>query len=208
AVFTMTSGTGTCTSKVSWATDDNYLAASKTQSTTATKIAPATTFTGAPATAAYQSTFTVASTTNASTSPVYSSGGVCGNVGTTYTMTSGTGICTSTVSWATDDNYLADTKSQSSTATKIDPTATLTAPATAAYQSSFTPTATTNASTTATITVDGGSVCTFAAGSATMTSGTGTCALTANWAADSNYNAATAHSSTTAKKIAPTTTFH
>src|SRR5258705_4394398 len=78
--YTMTSGTGTCTSKVSWATDDNYLADSKTQSTTATKIAPTTTFTGAPATAAYQSTFTVASSTNASSTPTYSvDSGVCSN---------------------------------------------------------------------------------------------------------------------------------
>src|SRR5258705_7285463 len=101
---------------------------------------------------------------------------------------------------------MAAIETQSTTATKIAPTVSLTAPATAAYQSSFTPTATTNASTTATITVDSGSVCTFSAGSATMTSGTGTCAPTASWATDNNYHAATTHSSTTATKIAPTTT--
>src|SRR2546428_3791786 len=101
-------------------------------------IRPPPTSTLFPSTTLFRSTFTVASTSNASTSPVYSSGGVCGNVGTTYTMTSGTGICTSTVSWATDDNYLADTKTQSTTATKIAPTTTFTAaPATAAYQSTF-----------------------------------------------------------------------
>src|SRR5258706_7139611 len=117
-------------------------------------------------------------------------------------MTSGTGTCTSKVSWATDDSYVTDSKTQSTPATKVAPTVSLTAPATAAYQSSFTPIATTNDSTRASTAVESGRVCPPIAGSATMTSGTGTCALTASWATDSNYNAATAHSSTTATKIA------
>src|SRR5207247_11363300 len=117
--------------------------------TTATKIDPTVTFTGAPASAAYQSTFTVASSTNSSASPVYTASGVCSNGGaTTYTMTSGTGSCTSTVTWAADPNYNGATRSQTTTATKIDPTVTFTgAPASAAYQSTFTVTSTTNSST-------------------------------------------------------------
>src|SRR5438309_6326155 len=84
----MTSGTGSCTSTVTWAGDDNYTGAARSQTSTAEKITPTVTFTGAPASAAYQSTFTVASSTNSTTSPVYTSGGVCSNLGTAYTMTS------------------------------------------------------------------------------------------------------------------------
>jgi len=80
------------------------------------------TFTGAPASAAYLGTFAVASTTNSSASPAYASSGVCSNAGPTYTMTSGTGSCTSTVTWAADANYNGATLSQSTTATKISPT--------------------------------------------------------------------------------------
>src|SRR5438045_9610569 len=98
----MTSGTGSCTATVTWAADDNYTAATRSQTTTAEKITPTVTFTGAPANAAYQSTFTVASSTNSTASPAYTSSGVCSNVGTAYTMTSGTGSRTPTVNWAAD----------------------------------------------------------------------------------------------------------
>src|SRR5205814_8483000 len=101
-------------------------------------LAPPVSFPGAPATAAYLSTFTVASTTNSSASPAYTAGGVCSNgSGTiTYAMTSGTGICTSTVTWTADANYNGATRSQTTTATTIDPTVTFTgAPARAAYLS-------------------------------------------------------------------------
>src|SRR3989441_7841200 len=108
-----------CTSPVTCAPDDNYTGATRSQTTTAEKIDPTVTFTGAPTTAAYQSTFTVASSTNSSASPVYASSGVCSNgSGTiTYAMTSGTGICTSTVTWTADANYNGATRSQTTTAT-------------------------------------------------------------------------------------------
>jgi hypothetical protein len=57
---TMTSGTGACSLTATWAADSNYIAATARQSATASKIAPTVTFTGAPASAAYQSGFTVA----------------------------------------------------------------------------------------------------------------------------------------------------
>src|SRR5213595_1548492 len=95
---------------------------------------PTVTFSGAPTSAGYGTTFTVASSTNSSASPVYTGSGT-----TTYSMTSGTGTCTSTATWAADANYNGATRSQTTTATKIDPTVTFTgAPATAAYQSTFT----------------------------------------------------------------------
>src|SRR5207237_573121 len=149
ASYTMTSGTATCTSTVAWPGDGNYTAATRSQTTTAEKISPTVTFTGALASAAYLSTFAVASTTTSSASPAYASSGVCSNAGPTYTMTSGTGTCTSTVTWAADASYNAATRSQTTTAEKITPTVTFTgAPASAAYQSTFTVASTPNISAT------------------------------------------------------------
>src|SRR5438309_10277533 len=101
----MTSGTGSCTSTVTWAADDNYTGATRSQTTTAEKIDPTVAFTGAPTTAAYLSTFTVASTTNSSATPVYIGSASCWNLVAVYTVTSGTGTCTSTVTWAGDTTY-------------------------------------------------------------------------------------------------------
>jgi hypothetical protein len=203
---TMTSGTGTCILTANWAADSNYSAATLTQSTNAATIAPTVTFTGAPASAAYQSTFTVTATTNASTTAVITPSGPCSIAGTTVTMTSGTGTCTLTANWAADSNYSAASLTQSTNAATIAATAKFGgAPASAAYQSTFTVTATTNASTAAVITASG--PCTVTGTTVTMTSGTGTCILTANWAADSSYSAATLTQSTNAAKIASTVTF-
>src|SRR5438093_1121249 len=204
--YTMTSGTGSCTSTVTWAADDNYTDATRSQTTTAEKITPTVTFSGAPANAAYHSGFTVGSTTNSSAAPVYTSGGVCSNVGTAYTMTSGTGSCTATVTWAADDNYTGATRSQTTTATKIDPTVTFTgAPTTAAYLSTFTVASSTNSSASPAYASSG--VCSNAGPAYTMTSGTGTCTSTVTWAADASYNGATRSQTHTAEKITPTVTF-
>src|SRR5206468_2119937 len=48
----------------------------------------------APASAAYNSNFTVAATSGSGLAVAYSSAGVCTNAGATFTMTSGTGTCT------------------------------------------------------------------------------------------------------------------
>src|SRR5207253_2138134 len=206
AVYTLTSGTGTCTSTVTWAADNNYNGATLSQTTTATKIDPTVTFTGAPTTAAYLSTFTVASSTNSSASPVYASSGVCSNLLAVYTLTSGTGTCTSTVTWAADDNYTGATRTQTTTAQKIAPTVTFTgAPASAAYLGSFTVASTTNSSATPLYTSAG--VCSNLTTVYTMTSGTGSCTSTVTWAADANYTGATRTQTTTAQKITPTVTF-
>src|SRR5438552_6600457 len=141
----MTSGTGSCTATVTWAADDNYTGATRTQTTTAEKITPTVTFTGAPAIAAYLSAFTVASSTNSTESPVYTSGGVCSNLGTAYTLNSGTGSCTTSVTWSADHNYTGATRSQTTTAEKITPTVTFSgAPTSAAYLSAFTVASSTN----------------------------------------------------------------
>jgi hypothetical protein len=164
------------------------------------------TFTGAPQGAPYQSTFLVATTTNASAAAVITATGACSIAANTVTMTSGTGTCSLTANWAADSNYSAATAALTTTATTIAPTVTFTgAPPSTGYQSKFTVSATTNASIIATITATG--ACSITGNNVTMTSGTGMCNLTANWAADSNYSAATATQTTAAAKIAPTVTF-
>src|SRR5207245_5163702 len=125
-------------------------------------VSPTVTFTGAPASAAYQSMFTVTATTNASTVPTITASGPCAvggvsgtaaNTSAPVSMTSGTGTCSLAANWAPDTNYTSATASQSTTAKQIAPTVAFTgAPASAASGSSFTVTATTNASTLPTLT--------------------------------------------------------
>ncbi len=108
-----------------------------TASLTVQYITPTVTFTGAPASAAYGTSFTVTATTNASTMPqITGSTGVCtvGTVGGTpanasalVTMTSGTGSCTLTASWAADSKYSSPTPlTQITSAVKVNATLTLT----------------------------------------------------------------------------------
>jgi hypothetical protein len=202
ASVTMTSGTGACSLTATWLADNNYSGATLTQSTAAAKIAPAVTFTGAPATAAYKAGFTVASTSNSTAVAVIASGGACSNTGASVTMTSGTGACSLTATWLADNNYSGTTLTQSTTASKIAPSVTFTgAPATAVYQSGFTVASTTNATSAATVAASG--ACSSAGGAVTMTSGSGTCSLTATWLADSNYNGSTLTQSTSASKLTP-----
>ena len=211
---TMNTGSGTCSLAASWAAiPPNYTAASATQATTAAKIAPAVTFTGAPASANYNGTFIVTATTNASTMPtIAGTAGVC-TVGAvtgtpagataTVTMISGTGACGVTANWAADANYNATTATQSTAAAKIAPTVAFTgAPASAVYATSFPVTATTNSTSPAVITATGG--CSIAGTTVTMTSGTTACSLSASWAADANYLAAGPLTQTTAATKAAT----
>src|SRR3990172_3777831 len=61
--------------------------------------------THAPASAAYNSTFTVAATSNSTLSVVYSSAGSCTNDGPLFTMTSGSGTCTVNYDQPGDETY-------------------------------------------------------------------------------------------------------
>ena len=115
---TMTSPTGTCTTTASWAANTDYLAASVKETTTAVKITPTVTLTGVPATAPYQSTFTVAATSNSGVTPTLTLAGSCSISGATVTMTSGTGKCTTTASWAANNYYLAASVTRITTAQK------------------------------------------------------------------------------------------
>ncbi len=187
-------------------------------------VPPAVTFTGAPATAPYNTTFTVTATTNASTMPTITPTGVCtvgpvsgtpASASATVTMTSGTGSCSLTASWAADTTFNSTTATQTTGATLASPTVSFTgAPATAPNAATFTVTATTNAGIAPTINATAG-VCTVgtitgtspATALVTMISGTGTCNLTAAWAATTNYAVASASQTTIASLAAPTVTF-
>ena len=191
----------------------------------ATAVAPAVTFTGAPAAAQYGATFTVIATTNASSMPsiggtpgICSVGAVTGSPSSSsalVTMTSGTGTCTLTANWAADAFFFAASAMQTTNATLANPSVTFTgAPTSAGNGSAFTVTATSTAGTAPAITGTAG-LCTAGpvSGSSpatsliTMTAGSGTCTMTATWAADSNYLGATATQTTTAGPAAPTITW-
>ena len=134
ATYTMTSSTGTCTVTANQSGNGNYMAApTVTETTTAAKAAQMVIFTGAPATASYQSTFAVAATTNTGITPTITATGSCSISGTTVSMKSGTGLCTMTAKWAGNTNYLATTVTQTTTAEKLVSTVTWTAPAAIPY---------------------------------------------------------------------------
>jgi FtsP/CotA-like multicopper oxidase with cupredoxin domain len=219
ALVTMTSGTGTCTLTANWAADANYIAAGPaTQSTLATKIAPTVTFTGAPGTAVYNTSFLVAASTNATTMPtIAGAAGIC-TVGTvtgtpanstaTVTMTSGTGTCTLTANWAADANYAAaGPRTQSTLAAKAASTTTIGAPTpnpSVVGQSVSVPFSVTGTGVgptgTVTVTAKTGESCTgtVAAGSCSppltfVTTGKRT--MTANYAGDANFLGSTSAAS-------------
>jgi uncharacterized repeat protein (TIGR03803 family) len=122
ATYTMISGAGTCSVIVIQAGNSDYLAAKVTKTTRAARIAPTVSFTGAPSSAPYQSTFTVDTTSNAGITPTITTSGACSINGTTVTMTSGTGTCTMTARWALNSDYLAASATQATTAEKVTST--------------------------------------------------------------------------------------
>jgi FtsP/CotA-like multicopper oxidase with cupredoxin domain len=181
-------------------------------------LLPTVTFTGAPASAAFGTSFVVTATTNAGVMPASGAVGACSittfngtssSATATVTMTSGTGTCTVTATWPANSPYIGTSLNQTTTATQAVPTTSFTgAPASSNYNTSFIVTAATNASTMPTITGTP-SICTVgpvsgsttnATATVTMTSGTGTCTVTANWPADATYQAAVRTQSTTAVK--------
>jgi hypothetical protein len=199
---TITSGTGTCSLQATWAADSNYSSAILTQSTSASKIAPTATFTGAPALAAYQSKFTVATTTNASTTPAISASGVCSISGSTVTMTSGAGTCSLQAVWAADSNYSAITLTQTATATPIAQTVTITPISNPTATQSYTLTATSTTGGAPAFVSTTPAICNVS-GSKVSVTATGSCTVTVSVPATANYLAGSAQYTFTA--IAPFT---
>ena len=193
ANFTMTSGTGTCTVKYDQAGNGNYNAAPQvTESVTAQKADQAITITThAPANAVYNAQFTVAATGGGSGNPIaYSSSGGCSNVGSTYTMTSGTIACSVKYDQAGNGNYhAAPQASDLVLAQKANQTITVTthAPSSAVYVTSFGVAATAPAGS---VTFSSAGVCSNNNASFTMTAGTGTCSVKYDQVGNTNYKAA------------------
>ena len=131
---------------------------------------------------------------------------VCTVSGTTVTLVAA-GACTVQATQAGNAAYTVATPvSQTFQVTKATPTVTFTgAPASAPFGATFTVTATTNASSTAVIFFSG--PCSLAGATVTITAPSGTCVLTASWAADNNYIAATAAQLTIATMATPTITW-
>ncbi|MFZ0478610.1 MAG: Ig-like domain repeat protein [Terriglobales bacterium] len=204
ATYTVTSGTGNCSVIANQAGNANYSAASTvTQTTSATPASQTITVTTpAPPTATDKSSFTVVA--SAGTAITFGGSGSCTHNAGTYTINKTTGTCTVTLNAPASTNYLAapTVTEQTQVETPIPPTVSFTgAPSGAAYQSSFTVVATTNASTTAAISASPATVCYIAGTTVTMLSGTGTCTLTATWAADDVYSSAKATQKTVAAKL-------
>ena len=193
ATFTMTSGTGTCTVKYDQAGSSNYNAAPQlTESVTAQKASQTITITThAPASAVYNTSFSVAATGGGSGNAiVFSSSGGCSNVGSTYTMTSGTIACSVKYDQAGNANYnAAPQASDLVLAQKANQTITVTthAPSSAVYLTSFGVAATAPGGS---VTFSSGGVCSNNNASFTMTSGTGTCTVKYDQGGNTNYNAA------------------
>ncbi|HSS80901.1 MAG TPA: carboxypeptidase regulatory-like domain-containing protein [Gaiellaceae bacterium] len=191
--FTMTSGTGTCSVKYDQAGDGDYVAAPQVVETTnAQKASQVINVTQhAPASAVFNTSFSVAATGGGSGNPVtFSSSGSCSTTGATFTITSGTGTCSVKYDQAGDANYNAapqvtETVNAQKAAQSIN--VTTHAPATAGFNETFDVAA--NA--------PGGAVTFSSAGSCsntghtfTITSGTGTCSVKYDQAGNANYNAA------------------
>jgi hypothetical protein len=197
-------GAGSDTVTASYSGDANHSASSGSVSQTVNQASQTITFTtNPPASAAYNSPFTVAATGGASGNSVtFTSSGACTNSGATYTMSSGTGTCSVIANQAGSANYSAAPQvTKTVNATKINPTVTFTGlQSSMPYNTVYTVTATTNASTTATITNNSPTVCSLSGTTVTIVDGAGTCSLTANWAADNNYNSASAAQAGTAVK--------
>jgi hypothetical protein len=115
ATYTMTSSTGTCSVIANQAGNSNYVAATPvTRTVNATLAAQTITFiTNPPASAAYNSSFTVAATSSSGLPVTFTnsgSSGACSNSGATYTMTNSTGTCSVIANQAGNSNYAAATQ--------------------------------------------------------------------------------------------------
>ncbi len=111
-IYTMTKSTGACSVIANQAGNSNYSAAKPvTQTVAAALVAQTITFTtNPPASAAYNTSFSVAANGGASGNAVtFTSSGACTDSGATYKMTAGTGTCSVIANQAGNSNYAAAT---------------------------------------------------------------------------------------------------
>jgi hypothetical protein len=175
--------------------DDTYPPSSGTATLTVSKASQTITFTGAPASATYGTSFNVTATASSGLTVSVASSGACSNSGTSVQMTSGTGTCSLTANQGGNTNYSAATQAtQSTTATKAAQTIALTVPSTKVYTDApFTVSGTATSGLSVTLGVSGGP-CTINGSTVTIT-GVGTCSVTGDQAGNGNYLAAPTASS-------------
>jgi hypothetical protein len=149
------------------------------------------TFVQPPSPAVYGTTFTVAPTASSGLPVTLVASGSCSNTGFDVTMTSGEGTCTLTASQAGNMNYNAATDVvREVAAAKADQTITFVQPPSpAVYGTTFTVAPTASSGLVVTLVASGS--CSNTGFDVSMTSGEGTCTLTASQPGNSNYNAAT-----------------
>ncbi|GFO56428.1 hypothetical protein GMSM_34350 [Geomonas sp. Red276] len=197
-VYTMTSGTTSCTVRFDQAGNQDYLPGSSSITVTAGKAGQAITVsTAAPTAAVFGDSFTVAASAPAG-GVSYSSSGGCSNNGALFTMTSGTTPCTVRYDQGGDADYGAAVRiTSTTTAARADQSISVTtaAPVTAQFGTGFTVAATAPAGN---VTFGSSGGCTNSAGNYAMTSGSTPCTVTVDQPGDANYNPATRKTSVTA----------
>ncbi|HXZ57710.1 MAG TPA: carboxypeptidase-like regulatory domain-containing protein, partial [Gaiellaceae bacterium] len=136
--------------------------------------------THAPASAVFNTGFSVAASGGGSGNPVtFSSSGACSNTGANFTMTSGTGTCSVMYDQAGNANYNAAPQvTESVTAQKASQAISVTthAPASAVFNTGFSVAASGGGSGNA-VTFSSSGACSNTGANFTMTSGTGTCSV-------------------------------
>lgn len=185
--------------QASFGGDGSLAPSSGTAALTVAKADQTITFTGAPTTAVYQSTFTVTATATSTLPVTVTSSGACTNTGTTVTMTSGTGTCSLTATQPGNQNYnAAPQQTQSTTAAKKAQSVALTVPSSkVATDQPFTVSGTATSGLPVALGIASGP-CTISAttvsgttASATVTiTGAGTCTVTGDQGGDANWLAA------------------
>jgi hypothetical protein len=210
-------GAGADTVTATYSGDSNHGGSAGSVGQSVSQASQTITFTvPAPSSAVVNSHFSVAATGGASGNAVtFTSSGSCSNSGATYTMTSGTGICSVIANQLGNTNYAAAAQvTESVNATALSQTITIVtpAPATSKKNDTFTVGATASSGLTVTFTAGAGSVCTVSGATYTMTASTGNCYVVANQAGNSTYAAAPTVNETVSAvavvvKVAPTVTF-
>jgi Bacterial Ig-like domain (group 3)/Immunoglobulin domain len=189
----ITHGTGSCSVTASKAGDDDYNpVSSAAHSVTVHKADQTITIvTHAPGSKVFGTSFTVAATASSTLDVVYSSAGGCTNAADTFTMTSGTTACTVKYDQPGNGDYNgAPQLMESVTAVKADQAAlSVTSPDDGTYNQSY-DILTSGGSGTGALSFDVGasSACAIEAGKLKITSGTGSCSVSATKAGDANYN--------------------
>ncbi|HEX2191283.1 MAG TPA: MBG domain-containing protein [Longimicrobiaceae bacterium] len=206
---TMNGGTGSCALTADQAGNANYEAAPQATKTVAAEKAAQTISFAAPASpAAFSSAFGVSPTATSGLTVDVAVSGVCSISGGTVTMTSGTGDCTVTATQAGNADYdAAAPVAHVVAASKLGQTIAFAAPASpAAYNSSFPVSPSASSGLPVALSVSG--VCSLSGSTVTMTSGVGSCVVTASQAGDADYEtAAPVPHTVAAKKLAQTIEF-